>query len=158
LGGDVDVPLEIEGDDEERVARARDRAQLADALDGVDDFLDLLGDLRLHLLGRGARQLGADGHGWQVDRREAIDAGTEVAGGADDDQRQHGHRGEDGTADADFGELLHSSEGGYAPLPNPPPRNRLRGQSPRSSTRRSRARLIPRSLTDDRHGLAADEV
>src|SRR5437870_13579394 len=47
---------------------------------------------------------------------------------------------------------LSASEGGFAPLPNPPPRDRLRGQSPRSSggysvtplgTRRGRRRAAP---------------
>ena len=41
LGGDVDVPPEVEVDDDDGLARPGDRPQLADALDGVDDLLDL---------------------------------------------------------------------------------------------------------------------
>ena len=65
-----------------------DRAQLADALHGVDDLLDLAGDLGLHLLGGGAGQLGADADGGEVDGREAVDAEADVRGGADHDERR----------------------------------------------------------------------
>ena len=49
---------------------AGDRAQLVDALDGVDGLFDDLGDLGLHLLGRRAGQRRAHGDGRQVDGRK----------------------------------------------------------------------------------------
>src|SRR6185503_7674807 len=107
LRGGVDVAVEREGHDHDRGALAGDRSQLADALDGVDGFLEGDPDLGLHLLGRGTRQLGPHHHRRQVDRRETVDAELPVAGGADDHQRQDDHRGEDGTANADRGQLLH---------------------------------------------------
>ena len=40
----------------------------------------------------------------QIDGGEAIDAEAEERGGADDDEREDQHRGEDGPPDADGGE------------------------------------------------------
>ena len=51
LRGDVGVLVEQEADDDLRDAFGRDRAQLVDAADGVDRFLDLVGDLGFDLLG-----------------------------------------------------------------------------------------------------------
>ena len=106
LGRRVDVPVEIEGDDHDGGARPRDRPQLVDPLDGVDDFLDPLRDPGFHFLRGSAGKLGADGDGGQVHRGKPVDAETEVAGAAHDDQGKNEHRREDGAADADFGELL----------------------------------------------------
>jgi len=63
LGRRVDVPVEIEGDDHDGGAGARDRPQLVDPLDGVDHLLDPLGDPGFHLLRGGAGELGADRDG-----------------------------------------------------------------------------------------------
>ena len=88
--------------------RARgDRAQLLDPLDGVDRLLDLLRDLGLGLLGRGAGQGRAHRDRRQVDRGEAVDPQPAVAGGAHDDQGEDDHGREHRPADTDLGELLH---------------------------------------------------
>ena len=107
LGGHVHGPAEREGDRHVARAGARERAELRDALDGVDRLLDLLRDLRLHLLDGGAGQLGADADRGQLDGGEAVDAQPEVARAAHDDEREHDHRREHRPADADLGELLH---------------------------------------------------
>jgi hypothetical protein len=82
------------------------KVTIVDPLDGVDHFLDPLGELAFHLFRGGAGELGPDRDGGQVDRGEPVDAEAEVAGPADDHQRQDEHRREDRAADADFGELL----------------------------------------------------
>ncbi len=64
LGGGVDVAVELERGDDERGALPGDRAQLVDALDGVDDLFDGLRDLGLDLFRRRARQRGADAKRW----------------------------------------------------------------------------------------------
>jgi hypothetical protein len=107
LGGDVDVAPEVEVEDDDGLARPGDRPQLADALHGVDDLLDLARDLGLHLFGGGARELGAHAHAGDVHGGEAVDAKTRVGRGADHDERQHDHGREHRPADADLGELLH---------------------------------------------------
>ena len=69
-------------------ARAGDRAQLVDALDGVDGLLDRLRDLGLRL--PRARRPAATVRtrdGRQVHRREAVDAEPRCSWRADDDQR-----------------------------------------------------------------------
>ena len=48
----VDVTFEVEGDDDDGTAQTRDRPQLADTLNRVDDVLERPRDLRLHLLRR----------------------------------------------------------------------------------------------------------
>ena len=108
LRGHVDVAVEVEVRDDERAVRHRDRAQLVDALDGVDRFFDLVGDLGLDLGGRRAGQAGPHEHRRHVDRREAIDAEARQAHEPDDDEREVHHRGEHRAADADLSELLHT--------------------------------------------------
>ena len=73
LRGDVGVLLEQERDDDLRDALRRGRAQLVDAADRVDRFLDLVGDLGLDFLRRGAGQPRRDDDGREVDLREAIE-------------------------------------------------------------------------------------
>jgi hypothetical protein len=48
------------------------------------------------------RERRADGDLRQIDRRHAIDAEAEVAGGADHDQREDDHRREDRPLDRNF--------------------------------------------------------
>jgi hypothetical protein len=67
LRRDVGVFLEREKDDDLRDALGRDRAEIVDPADGVDRFLDLVGDFRFNLLRRGA---GLDGR--DRDRRKSI--------------------------------------------------------------------------------------
>jgi hypothetical protein len=81
--------------------------QFLDAFDGVDRFLNRLGNLRLDLSGRRARQPRTHAHDRQIDRGEAIDAQFEVTRDPHDHERQHDHRCEDRSSDANVSELLH---------------------------------------------------
>ena len=74
LRGDVGVLLEQERDDDLRDALRRRRAELVDAADGVDRFLDLVGDLGLDFLRRGARQPCRDDDRREVDLGKAVEA------------------------------------------------------------------------------------
>jgi len=107
LRGHVDVAVEVEGHDDDGRPGSRDRAQLLDPRHRVDGFLQLLGQLRLHLFRGCPGQLGADGDGGQVDGGEAVDAEARVAHRAHHAQREDDHRREHGPPDTDFGELLH---------------------------------------------------
>ena len=107
LRGDVGVLVEQEADDDLRDAFGRDRAQLVDAADGVDRFLDLVGDLGLDLLRRGAGLDRRDDDGREVDLREAIDAEAREREDADDGQRQDQDGREDRTFDAERSKPLH---------------------------------------------------
>ena len=73
LRGDVGVLLEREADDDLRHAFGRRRGQRVDAADGVDRFLDLVGDLAFDLLRRGAGQAGGHEDRREVDVGELID-------------------------------------------------------------------------------------
>ncbi len=95
LRGDVAILLEQEGDDDLRDAFRRVRAQLVDAADGVDGFLDLVGDFRLDFLRRGARKAGGDDDGRKIDLRESIEPEPRECEGADDCQRECDDRRED---------------------------------------------------------------
>ena len=107
LGGDVDVLLEDERDEDLRDALGGDRLEVVDARDRVDRLLDLVRDLGLDLLGRRAREPGDDGDGGEVDVRVPVDAEARVADSSDDDERDDEDRREDGPADAETGECLH---------------------------------------------------
>ena len=74
LRRDVRVLLEHERDDDLRDAFGRVRGQRVDAADRVDGFLDLVGDLGLDLLRRGAGQPRRDRDRRDVDVGKAIDA------------------------------------------------------------------------------------
>ena len=90
-----------------RDALGRDRAQLVDAADGVDRLLDLVGDLGLDLLGRGAGQARDDGDEGKSTLGNWSTPSLHVADDADDDDDEDQHRREDGAPDADAGEPLH---------------------------------------------------
>ena len=107
LRGDVHVLLEDERDEDLRDALGGDRLEVVDARDRVDRLLDLVGDLGLDLLRRGAREPRDDGDGGEVDARVPVDAEARVADSSDDDERDDEHRREDGPADAETGECLH---------------------------------------------------
>ena len=87
------------------VALVRGGAQLVDAADGVDGFLDALGDLRLDFLGAGAGQVDLDVTTGDVGLRHQVEAERLVRDGAQDDERRRHHDGEDRTLDADVGEF-----------------------------------------------------
>ena len=107
LRGDVGVLLELERHHDLRDALGRGRGERVDAADGVDRLFDLVGDLGLDLLGRGAGQARRHRDGRDVDVRKAIDAEPAEREQADDGQREHEHPGEDGPPDADRGKPLH---------------------------------------------------
>ncbi len=67
-----------------RHAFARDRLELVDPADRVHRLFELLADLGLDLLRRGAGHTRDDRDGRKVDLRETIDAELGVAGDADD--------------------------------------------------------------------------
>ena len=48
LGGRFEIAIELEGGDDDRSSLPRDRTQFVDAVDGVDDFFDLLRDERFN--------------------------------------------------------------------------------------------------------------
>ena len=81
-----------------------DGAQLVEAADGVDDLLDLLGDLALDLLGRGAGQARGDGDGRQVHLGEDVHAELDEGGQPEHDQGGDEHGREDRPADEDLEE------------------------------------------------------
>ena len=107
LGRGVAVLVEDERHHHLRDPLRRDRTQRVDGADGVDRFLDLVGDLGLDLLGRGPGQAGGHDDGRDVDVREAVDAEPEEGEQADDRQRQHQHPGEDRAPDTQRSEPLH---------------------------------------------------
>ena len=114
LRGDVGVLVEVEGDDDQRDALARRRAQLVDAADRVDGPLDLVGQLRLDLLRRRAVLGRRHDDGGEIDLGELVDPQREVAEGADHDEDQHQHPGEDRLPDAERREPLHASTLAFA--------------------------------------------
>ena len=107
LRGDVGVLLEAEGDDDLRDAFGGVRAELIDAADRVDRFLDLVGDLAFHLLGRRARQPRGHGDGRNVHVRHPVDAELGEGEDADDDQRENQDRCKDRAANAERSKPLH---------------------------------------------------
>ena len=109
LRRDVGVLLEPERDDDLRDAFGGIRAELIDAADRVDRFLDLVGDLALDLLRRRAGQTRGHGHRREIHLRQPIDAELAEGEGADDDQREDQDRGEDRTTDAEFSKPLHDA-------------------------------------------------
>ena len=84
---------------------AGDRAQLVDALDGVDRLLDRLGDAALHLLDAGAAQRGGDGDDREVDVGEEIDPELPVREQPEHDQEADEHGRDDRAADAEIDDL-----------------------------------------------------
>src|SRR5690606_2994109 len=84
LGRDVDVFVEVEASDDDREALVRVAPELVETADRVERLLDRLAELGLHLLGRGARQDGADDDDREVDVREAVDPEAEEAGASED--------------------------------------------------------------------------
>jgi hypothetical protein len=101
LRRDVAVLLEQERDDDGRDPFRRGRAQLVDAADGVDRFLDLVRDLGLHFLGRRAGQARRHDDGGEVDLGEAIQSEARERERADDGQREDEDAREDGALDGD---------------------------------------------------------
>ena len=64
--------MKLKLDDDDRLAFVAARGQGIDAGDRVDPFLDLLGDLALDDLRRGARVFGGDHDHGEVDVRELV--------------------------------------------------------------------------------------
>src|SRR5205807_1218501 len=104
---DVDVLVEQERDDDLRDALRRRRPQIVDAADGVDGFLDLVGDLGFDLLWRRALLDRGDENRREVDLRILIDTKLHEAENADDRKREDEDGREDRTLDAEFSKPLH---------------------------------------------------
>ena len=79
------------------------RSQLVDPADRVDGFLDLVGDLGLDLLRRGAGQPGRDEDGGEVDLRKTVETQARERERADDRQGEDQDAREDGTFDGNRG-------------------------------------------------------
>jgi hypothetical protein len=92
LRRDVGVLVELEHDDDLGDALARHGVQVVDARDLVDGALDLVGDVGLDLLGRGARQLSRDHDHRYVDVRKLIDTEAAVADRAEHQDHEHQDR------------------------------------------------------------------
>ena len=101
LRGDVAVLLEQERDDDLRDAFRRIRAELVDAADRVDGFLDLVGDLRLDLFRRGSGEPRRDDDGGKVDLREPVQPEAGKRECADDGQRERDDGRKDRTTNGD---------------------------------------------------------
>ncbi len=84
-----------------------ERPQRVDAADRVDGAFDLLGDLGFDLLGRGAGIGHRHGDRRHVDVRQQIDAKADEGVAADHRQRQHEHRRQHRTPNAEFRQLVH---------------------------------------------------
>ena len=133
LRRDVGVLLELERDDDLRDALGRGRAERVDAADRVDRLFDLVGDLGLDLLGRGAGQPRRHRDRGDVDVGEAIDAEPAEGEEPDDGQREDEHPGEDRALDAELGKPLHG------PVTSPPTRTPSTSCSTPLATTRSPA-------------------
>jgi hypothetical protein len=107
LRGDVHALLELELDEDLRDPLGGDGAQLVDAGDGVDGALDLVRDLRLHVLGGGARLPRGDGDGGEVHLGEAVHPQRDVAEAPHHHEGEDQHRGEDRAPDGDVRQPLH---------------------------------------------------
>ena len=109
LGRHVAVLFQQELHGDRREAFARGRAQLVDAGDLVDGFLDDLGDRGFHFLGAGAGQIGRDRDDGKIDLGEQVDAELEIGDQAEHDGNGGQHPGENGTADANVGDVHEPS-------------------------------------------------
>ena len=103
LSCDVAILREQEGDLDERASFGRDGAELVDFADGVDGFLDLLGDLGLDFLGRSPGIGYHDLDRGDIDFRKQVDAEGVVGERSDHDQGHDQHGGENRALDAEFG-------------------------------------------------------
>ncbi len=109
LRGDVRILLEPEGHDDLRDAFSGVRIELIDAADGVDRFLDLVGDLALDLLRRSTGETCRDRHRREVHLRQSIDSKLAKGKCADDDEREDQNRCEDRPTDTEFSKPLHDA-------------------------------------------------
>ena len=99
--GAVDRAVEVELQDDRGVSERRRRGHRRDAGDGRELALEDRGDRRRHGLGAGARKLGGDLDGRELDARHGRDGKLLVAEGAGDDERRHDQDGHDRAADAE---------------------------------------------------------
>ena len=104
LGSDVAVAFEEELDGDARDTFDGRAAQLVNALDGVDDFLQRLGHARFHFFRRRAAQRGGDGDDGQFDVRELVHADAPERKPAEHDEEQIDHRRKNRPRDAKVGD------------------------------------------------------
>src|ERR1043165_4397695 len=86
LDRDIDVAIQFEGDNQKRIARARNRSQFFDSRDRIHRLFDRIGKLSLRFDGRSARQSRRNAQRGDINGGIAIDAEFHVAGRADNDQ------------------------------------------------------------------------
>ena len=99
LGGDLDVPVELELDDDGRPPLGRGRAERTHTGDGVQVLLEDVGDVLLHHLGARPLELGAHRDHRVFHLGELVDAEAGVSEQSEDDEGEDQHPGEDGTPD-----------------------------------------------------------
>ena len=109
VDGVVEVALEHEADGDVGLALADARRDLVDAGDAADRLLHRLDDRRRHLVGARAGQRQRDVDRRRIGAREEIDAEVAEREDAEHHQRHHQHRGEHGTADAEFRQHAYST-------------------------------------------------
>src|SRR5262245_14616204 len=105
LGCDVCILVQHKLHDNERNPFERRRAELVDAADRVDHFLDGFRNLGLEFFGACPRQSRLHGDGGKVDFGKLVDSELRIREGSQNDKSRNEHRGKDGPLDADFGEL-----------------------------------------------------
>ena len=96
--------MQLEFDDDDRLAFVAARGQAADAGNGIDAFFNFLSDFALDNFRRGARVVGGDHHHREVDVGELVNAQALVRKQTQHHDGQHGHGGKDGVVQADAGE------------------------------------------------------
>ncbi len=107
LNPGVDIAVQLERHDHERLAVPGDRAELIDPRHGRHRIFDDRGDFRLDFAGRGTGHIGPHIHLCQVDVGKAVDAQLRERHQSRDHQRRDQHQCEDGAANTDFSEPVH---------------------------------------------------
>ena len=77
---------------------------MIDAVDGVDGFLDLAGDVILHRFWRGTGIFRVNHHHRDFDIRKLVDRYTEIGKHTHDDEGEHEHGRHDRIGDTDAGQ------------------------------------------------------
>ena len=108
LRGDVDVPVDLERQDQRRRPVAGNGPQLIDAFHRGDGVFEALRDLRLDLLGGRSPVRGAHVDAGQVHPRKTIHAQLQIGCRPSDDHGRDQHHREHGPLHTDFSQPLHA--------------------------------------------------
>ena len=102
--GDVAIPFQQKSDGDLGDTLGRHTAKFINTLNGVDDFLERLGDTGFHFLRRRSAQGGRDGDDRQLDVGKLIDADRAEANPTKHDKQQVDHCRKHRPLDAQVGE------------------------------------------------------